>query len=489
MKRRWILLTVSASLLWSSLSATIINIPGDYPTIQEGIDASTDGDTVLVQPGSYVENINFNGHNILVGSLFLTTGDTTYIGQTIIDGDSSDSVVSFESGEDSTTVIVGFTIQNGYAEDGGGIYCVSNSNPTVDSNIIGENSADIGGGIHCSNSNPRIINNVITANSANFGGGICCRDDSNPVIADNIITANFAYDYGGGISVDHSNPIIVRNMINENWCDWHGGGIFCNISNPIITNSVISENACGGYGGGIFCLQRSSPTITNSVLFGNFAVEYGSGITCAVNSSPVVTNSVFWADIPHEIWLFDDSFPVFTYCDIQDWWDGEGNIYADPLFIDPENGDFHLMSTACGDTADSPCIDTGSPAILDSLLDCSWGLGELRSDMGAYGGGDSTTVGIDDYINSMPDKFLLMQNYPNPFNATTVIRYTLPEAVDVRIEIYNILGQRVEILFAGFQQAGEHAVVWDASDYPSGVYFARLEIAAQSSHIKMVLLK
>ena len=66
--------------------AGTINIPADYPTIQEGIDAASPGDTVLVQPGTYVENINYNGQNIVVGSLTLTTGDSAYISQTIIDG-------------------------------------------------------------------------------------------------------------------------------------------------------------------------------------------------------------------------------------------------------------------------------------------------------------------------------------------------------------------------------------------------------------------
>ena len=120
-----------------NLSSTIINIPADQPTIQQGIDASVNGDTVLVQPGNYVENINYNGKNITVASLFLTTQDTTYISETIIDGNQNGSVVTFESGEDSTTVLAGFTIQNGtgkeftitsngwiyYVYKGGGIYC------------------------------------------------------------------------------------------------------------------------------------------------------------------------------------------------------------------------------------------------------------------------------------------------------------------------------------------------------------------------------
>lgn len=73
--------------------AGTINIPADYPTIQEGTDTASAGDTVLVQPGTYVENINYNGKNIVVGSLTLTTGDTTFISQTIVDGDSSGTLI------------------------------------------------------------------------------------------------------------------------------------------------------------------------------------------------------------------------------------------------------------------------------------------------------------------------------------------------------------------------------------------------------------
>ncbi|MCK4695496.1 MAG: hypothetical protein KAT74_07025, partial [Candidatus Cloacimonetes bacterium] len=88
--------------------------------------------TVLVQPGTYVENINFNGKSITVGSLFLTTQDTSYISSTIIDGNDNGSVVTFESQEDSTTVLSGFTITNGLASDsplnkGGGIKCLPGS--------------------------------------------------------------------------------------------------------------------------------------------------------------------------------------------------------------------------------------------------------------------------------------------------------------------------------------------------------------------------
>lgn len=102
---------------------------------------------------------------------------------------------------------------------------------------------------------------------------------------------------------------------------------------------------------------------------------------------------------------------------------------------------------------------------------------------------DSETPVIEEDRADQPSQITLHQNFPNPFNPATTINYRLPQASHIQIEIYSILAQRVAILFDGLQQAGEHAVVWDASDFPSGVYFARLEIAEKSESITMVLLK
>jgi hypothetical protein len=100
------------------------------------------------------------------------------------------------------------------------------------------------------------------------------------------------------------------------------------------------------------------------------------------------------------------------------------------------------------------------------------------------------TVGIrNDNSPSLRRQSLLMQNFPNPFNAGTSIKYSLSQTGPVTISIYNLLGQKVATLSDGNQPAGEHSIIWNAGDFTSGVYFARLQAAGETRNIKMVLLK
>jgi hypothetical protein len=97
-------------------------------------------------------------------------------------------------------------------------------------------------------------------------------------------------------------------------------------------------------------------------------------------------------------------------------------------------------------------------------------------------------MGIDD-SSSKPNSFSLSPNYPNPFNAQTTISYSLDQPGPVSIAVYNVLGQKIATLLNGIEQAGEHKLVWDARDIPSGAYFARLETSDRSQSIKMTVVK
>ena len=201
----------------SILHGTTIQVPDDQPTIQSGIDTANEGDTVLVQSGVYTENINFNGKNIIVGSLFLTTSDTAYISQTSIDGNGTGSVVSFDSDEDSTALLIGFTITNGSAGmSGGGILCQSSSPTLLNLHVSRNEAYYFGGGVYCSNAHPRLENLRITDNSSRHeGGGMFCRE-SNPQLKNVTISYNKTFYCGGGLACWDSNPILENVSIFQN---------------------------------------------------------------------------------------------------------------------------------------------------------------------------------------------------------------------------------------------------------------------------------
>ena len=501
----------------SIISATIINVPDDQPTIQAGINVSVDGDTVLVQPGNYVENINYNGKNITVASLFLTTQDTTYISQTIIDGGQEGSVVAFENGESETAVLIGFTITNGYSDEaGGGINC-DNSSPSLQNLIIAGNLTEWGGGgIYCLYSNPYIENVSITDNSATSGGGIYC-EESSPSLENVTITDNSAGG-GGGILCSFGNPSLVNVIITGNSADWFGGGIYCDLGNPSLLNVIITDNNAYYYGGGIVFLE-SNPSLINVTITGNSAtLFYSGGIFCTDNSNPSLINCILWNDSPQEIYFSEEEDPnsiTISYSDIQGGEAGivtnnngtvnwlEGNINEDPLFGGTGEDPYSLLEY-------SPCIDAGIPDTTGLNLPPWDIIGNLRIwdgdgngtaiiDMGAYEYGAPPYVDVNDCQLSIVD--FQLYNYPNPFNPSgagrspeTTINYQLPEDSEVELIIYNIKGQKVKQLVSDQLSAGQHSVTWNGRDsnnkrVSSGIYFYKLKAGDYQKIRKMILLR
>ena len=449
------LIFIFVLLLTTCLNSTIINVPADQPTIQEGINAAVDADTVLVQPGTYVENINYNGKLITVASIFLTTQDTTYISQTIIDGDSLDTVVKFENGEYETAILIGFTITNGF---GSGIYCWVTS--------------------------PSLVNLTISQNN---GGGIACPDSS-PIIENVTISQN----NGHGISCWGSYPSLVNVTISGNSAT-RGGGIYCTAPTcPSLLNVTIIGNTAIEFGGGIYCEGwNTCPSLLNVTITGNSAGIGGGGIFTGEVSSMDLVNCILWNDSPNEI----SGSANVTYSDIQGGCEGEGNIDEDPLYTGTGDHPFMLQDL-------SPCVNVGIPDTTGLNLPEFDLAGNPRIyggriDMGAYGGPNAIGwpfVGLDDNIIVQTPEVFLHQNYPNPFNPTTTINYSLKQNSKVSLNVYNIKGQKVKQLISEQLLTGQHSVVWDGKDnngksVSSGIYFYKLKTDSFEKTKKMILLK
>ena len=243
-------------VLYSNFSlAATIHVPAVQPTIQAGIDAASNGDTVRVADGTHVgvgnKDIDFKGKAITVES-------ENGAANCIIDCEGEGRGFYFHSGEGGQSVLSGFTITKGLGYDiGGGIYCTSNSSPTI-------------------------INCAIIGNHASKGVGIACDLGSSPAITNCTIGLNGIMHpghTGGGIYCSSASPTITNCTIYRNSFE----GIYCSSgSSPIIANCTISQHApysdAIGYmhlGAGIYCGSDSNPTISACTISDN-----GMGIFC-----------------------------------------------------------------------------------------------------------------------------------------------------------------------------------------------------------------
>ena len=394
---------------------------GDYLTIQEGITAAADGDEVVVCDGTYTgplnKNLDFAGKAITVRS---ENGPENCV----IDCENDGRGFHFHSGETTAAVLDGLTVQNGFvveangggilceassptirnctfngstatgstqssgngggisclglasrptiedcsfngntaANNGGGVCCGLFSSPNLTDCMFGNNSAALGGGMTNTNqSSPTVTDCTFSGNLATFGGGMSNRLNSNPVILNCAFSGNSAGDGGGMANSNQSNPTVINCTFGGNTADSDGGGIHnLETANPTLINSTFSVNAAGNRGGGIANFD-SNPELVNCTFSGNTALT-GGGIRDE-NGGLVVVNCILWGNAPSQISAFLPQAVTVTYCDVQGGWHGgggEGNIDADPLFVDPdgpdddpetwEDNDYHISPR-------SPCID------------------------------------------------------------------------------------------------------------------------------------
>jgi len=403
-----------------------IAVPSDFDTIQQAINAADSGDEIVVLPGFYQENVDFLDKNIRLRSL--NPLDANCVAQTIIDGNGINSCIEILSGQNESTAVAGLRLQNGHGEFGGGIHVGDSVGPVLMYNYVTNNTADrYGGGIdYRDNSYGKVINNTVIGNFAcHAGGGVHVGPGSNCVIADNKIIGNRTTgEAGGGIyTFSKRTAWITNNVIIGNKAETaNGGGIWqwdCpegviegnivagNIATPtrpgggdgrgggigvlngttVVKNNIVYGNRADE-GGGIWVQGDGNCKVVNNTVAGNRANIGGGGIGVAFLFSSSIVNNIVVSNgsgggiyvrpdsslpsepnvIANNVW---DNVGGNYLGDITDLTDSNGNICADPCFVesgywDPNgtpadanddywvSGDYHIIQHF------SPCWEAGS---------------------------------------------------------------------------------------------------------------------------------
>ncbi len=452
-------------------NAFIRNVPSQYPTIQSAINASSNGDTVLVQPNTYTENINFRGKKIVLTSRYYQSNDYSFIQTTIINGSSpvypdSASCVIINNHEDSTTVLQGFTITGGGGtiwadEHGAGLYregggvLVAYSNPVIQHNIItgnncippgGSVNSTGGGGLRIGDCFCRLYNNIISNNTARYGAGV-------------------VLNYAGG---EYKNNVICKNS----------GSVDYGAGSAIWVNSNYSRPR----------------TIENNTIVSNTAINGTPGILGFSGVQGIIRNNIIWNNTSPTNTQISGNQLTVRYCNVQNGYAGAGNISVDPQF---DSTNYYIKNTSdCVDKGDSSLI-YNDPPDPNNPSNAKWpARGGLRNDMGAYGGQFSsvianTTVGIGNgsIEGNIPDNFYLRQNYPNPFNPVTNLEFGISIKGFVSLKVFDILGKEVATLINTSLTPGIYKYEFDASALTSGTYFYMLEGESFILTKQMILLK
>ena len=346
------------TVLGSIGHAAVLQVPGDYTSIQTAIDTSRNGDVILVSPGLYSENINFKGKAITLSST--NPADPNVVLSTIIRAAGQSSVVTFAQGETSNSVLVGFTITGGYGT----------TNPIFGTDYYW------GAGVYCYAASPTIFGNIITANSAPQG------------------TAS-RYGYGAGIACIESDATITRNLIAAN-SGYGGGGIMTEVGRARITDNVICSNSAVMGGG---ALLFSGAQFLNNTVVGNSAQFAGNVYAYSDANGPCLISGNIICNATNG-GLYLNSQDAGTQVAFNDVWNNAGgdyyagtnrtglygNISQDPQFVDPGNNDYHLRDG-------SPCINAGDPNFLPTA-----GESDFYGNVRVYAG--LVDIGASEYFDT-----------------------------------------------------------------------------------------
>ncbi len=409
------------------------------------------GQTLTIQPGVQVA-VRGPYHFDVQGSVKAEGADTNTITFTrsnpLVWWDGFDYDGTLPSNDNS--LFDHCVFEYGFAQGGGdynsgGIFAIKDYNKlNISNSTFRSNKATLSGGgaVALWNADPFISKCVFHNNSAEVGGAILSYMHSDPVISNCLFYNNDAYS-GGAICY---------------WYDAHG----------VLINSTIAENTAT-WGGGLYFVDNSGPQIINSILWGNIAQS---------TSNQVRLSSV-------------NNNPGFYYCDIQGGKEGftGGNFTGDYIFnLDNDPGFFVMEDHPYVISSGSPCYNTGTPDTsawyFPQYLPATCLCGNPRTlenniDQGAY---ESLATSIDKPIVANP--FLSVR--PNPLNSHAQILFNMAEGTVVKLEVYNLLGQKVNDIFDGYKPAGNHILGFDASNLTEGVYILKMTAANKVHTFKFI---
>lgn len=421
-------------LLVSVASAEVIEVPIDFDNIQDAINSASEGDEIIVGPGTYFETIDLLGR-----AVHLHSSDGPEV--TIIDGGGQGSVIICASGEGRDTIIEGLTVTGGFSIlGGGGMHNLNGSEPTVINCIFTQNIAFNGGGMRNDpGTSPLVTNCQFLFNIADSLGGAIYSDESSLFVDGSTFASNTA-ESGGGVYVAHGSALLENSYFTDN--DANDGGALFNQSGSVTAlNCEFTHNPCVWRGGAIHHFTGTLEVI-NGAFFGNTAGLQGGAIwnlaelsvinsTLAANNSDVggaifndnvatVSNSILWSNEPQQVFDERGSSTAIFYSVVEGGWAGDGsnNVSADPLFVDLMFGDLRLSAGSPSiDAADNDAVPIGVTTDLDGhdrIVDDpdtedSGNGGRPIVDMGAYefGSGCFADLTADGAVNAADLALLL----------------------------------------------------------------------------------
>ncbi len=505
--RRYSFAALFSLLWWFSSWAEISTVPGDYPTIQQALNAAAEHDTVLVAEGTYFENLKFPPINLVLGGLFIVDGDTSHISLTIVDGSEpanpdSGSVIFMSGNQDSSTAISGLTITGGTG--------------TLKRNLPYPNWKYYGGGIYLLDTAPLIEFVYFFSNSATYGGGLYLGRNANAVIRNNQFALNSASAWGGCVRADSCSPTFFQNDMYDNRATY-SAAVYCsncyevslqnnwihhNIAEDLIvgafvggqyvfSGNVISDNANpagfvfgagplfqdaevyitdnqflrneGGIAfGALEVTEACTGLISGNLFEDNLAISNGVGMT-VLNSVLTISNNIFIDNTATSL------YGVTIYLGPGSMGTVSNNIITGSFTPGGEASAVYTYTNLSVILRDNNIFGNSPPAV-----DCEEPPGSLAPDATYNWWGDASGPynpvlnpdGLGDEVGDgvlfnpwlayevnveneqpilQPSTFRIYPPFPNPFNGSAELCFDLPQAGWVRLEIFDIRGCRLDV--------------------------------------------